>query len=103
MLRATVLAFAAPTVAQSGDPGPSNPGVFGRELWLRPTADAASLLDEETFAGRPDRSDRVTSPIGFAEPGDDFVQRICFYHFDRNEPVSVTATLCSRAECGHIH
>lgn len=71
-----VLAFAAPTVAQSGDPGPSNPGVFGRELWLRPTADAASLLDEETFAGRPDRSDRVTSPIGFAEPGDDFVQRI---------------------------
>ncbi len=72
----TFLLLAMPATAQLAEPGPANPGVFSRELWIRPAASAEALLDDRTFIGEPDRRDVVPSPIGFDDAGDGFVQRI---------------------------
>ena len=71
-----LLPFTTPATAQQEEPGPGNPGVFSRELWIRPAIDADALLDAKAFAGEPDRRDVVSSPIGFTDAGDGFVQRI---------------------------
>ena len=70
-----VAGVAAPAAAED-EPGPDHPGVFVREIWTRPATSADALLDDATFAGKPNRREIVAAPFGASDAGDGFVQRI---------------------------
>jgi hypothetical protein len=57
------------------EPSPERPFVFERAVW-HGVDDAPWSIDAAAFDGTPDRSEVVTSPVGFVDAGDGSRQRL---------------------------
>lgn len=58
------------------EPSPEHPFVFERSIWTEADGISRSLDEEVVFAGPADRTEVITTPVGFTDAGDGTRQRL---------------------------